>query len=163
VLILLVAALAPGILAAAWSAGFFWTWSFTVMPGLGAATPEAAIEAMRRVNEGIRTPGFAFVLFGPAVFAGLATAGAFGAGRRDVALTAGLATAVHGAGVLWVTIAFNLPLNDALAAAPVTPASAGDVWRGYAAPWTAWNHLRTAAATGTLLLMLLAALLLAWR
>ena len=44
---LLAGALALGLLAAAWSAGFFWAWSFTVMPGFAAAAPEAAIAAMR--------------------------------------------------------------------------------------------------------------------
>jgi uncharacterized membrane protein len=38
-------------------------------------------------------------------------------------------------------------LNQALAAAPVSPETAAEAWRRFAEPWTAWNHLRTAAAT----------------
>ena len=78
---LMAAALSLGLLAAAWSAGFFWSWSFAVMPGLGAAGPEAAVEAMRAVNANIAGPFFAFVLFGPVVLAALAVALAFAAGR----------------------------------------------------------------------------------
>lgn len=138
--VLLAAALSLGLLAAAWSAGFFWSWSFTVMPGLAAARPEAAVEAMRAVNANITGPFFAFVFFGPAVFAALAAALAFAAGWDAAAV-------LYGGGVVGVTVAANLPLNAALAAAPLTPDTAAEVWRAFAGPWTAWNHLRTAAAS----------------
>lgn len=41
---------------------------------------------------------------------------------------------------------FNVPRNDALAA--IDPASAGSarIWASYVTSWTAWNHVRTAAA-----------------
>lgn len=144
---MLAVALGLGLLAAAWSAGFFWAWSFTVMPGLSAAAPEAAIAAMRAANANIRGVGFAFVFFGPGLFAALSGALAFAAGLKGVALAALGAAALYGAGVLAVTAAANLPLNAALAAALVAPETAAAVWRDFAEPWTAWNHLRTAAAT----------------
>ncbi len=153
-LILLVAALAPGILAAAWSAGFFWTWSFTVMPGLAASPPEAAVAVMRATNAGIRSAGFAFVFFGPALLSASAAGLGFATGRAAVAWWAAAALLVYGAGVLAVTFLFNLPLNDGLAAARVDAANAVETWRAYAAPWTGWNHLRTAAATAAFLILL---------
>lgn len=156
---LLAAALGLGLLAAAWSAGFFWTWSFTVMPGLTAAGPDVAIAAMRAANAGIRTAGFAFVFFGPAVLSALGAVLALAIGRRDSALSCGAALLIYGAGVLAVTFLFNLPLNDGLAAADLARDGAATTWARYAAPWTAWNHLRTAAATATLGALLLAA----WR
>ncbi len=143
----LAATLALGLLASAWSAGFFWTWSFTVMPGFAAAPPEAAVAAMRAVNANIAGPGFAFVFFGPAVLAALSAALAFVAGLNSVALTALVAAVLYGAGVDGVTFAENIPLNMALAAAPAGPETAAELWSGFAAPWTAWNHLRTAAAS----------------
>jgi uncharacterized membrane protein len=143
----LAATLALGLLASAWSAGFFWTWSFTVMPGFAAAPPEAAVAAMRAVNANIVGPGFAFVFFGPAVLAALSAALAFVAGLNSVALAALGAAMLYGAGVVGVTFAANIPLNMALAAAPAGPETAAELWSGFAAPWTAWNHLRTAAAS----------------
>jgi uncharacterized membrane protein len=143
----LAATLALGLLASAWSAGFFWTWSFTVMPGFAAPPPEAAVAAMRAVNANIVGPGFAFVFFGPAVLAALSAALAFVAGLNSVALTALVAAVLYGAGVVGVTFAANIPLNMALAAAPAGPETAAELWSGFAAPWTAWNHLRTAAAS----------------
>lgn len=143
----LAGALALGLLAAGWSAGFFWTWSFAVMPGLAAAGPDAAVAAMRATNAGIRTPGFAFVFFGPAPLALLAAAAAFLLGLRPAALAAAAAFLVYAGGVLFVTFAENLPLNDRLAAADLAREGAAAAWARYAGEWTAWNHLRTAAAT----------------
>jgi uncharacterized membrane protein len=49
-------------------------------------------------------------------------------------------------GALLVTIMFNVPRNEALAAiAPTDPNSASH-WARYVAGWTGWNHVRTAAA-----------------
>jgi uncharacterized membrane protein len=47
---------------------------------------------------------------------------------------------------MFVTFAFNVPLNDTLAT--VNPANAGGAtqWASYLTTWTNWNHVRTAAA-----------------
>jgi uncharacterized protein (TIGR02246 family) len=45
-----------------------------------------------------------------------------------------------------VTIACNVPLNDALAAVDPSSADAGRVWTNYLKNWTTWNHVRTIAA-----------------
>jgi uncharacterized membrane protein len=156
---MLTAALALGLLAAGWSAGFFWAWSFTVMPGFAAAAPEAAVAAMRAVNANIAGPGFAFVFFGPAALAALSAALAFAAGAGAAGWAALAAAAVYAAGVVGVTFAANIPLNNALAAASPAPGAAAEVWRSFAEPWTAWNHLRTAAAALAFLATALAAVL----
>ncbi|MBD0274988.1 MAG: DUF1772 domain-containing protein [Acetobacteraceae bacterium] len=157
--LMLAVALTLGLLAAGWSAGFFWAWSFTVMPGFAAAAPEAAVSAMRAVNANIVGPGFAFVFFGPAVLAALSAALAFAAGARAAGWVALAAATIYAAGVIGVTFAANIPLNNALAAASSAPEAAAEVWRGFAGPWTAWNHLRTAAATLAFLVVALSAVL----
>ena len=49
-------------------------------------------------------------------------------------------------GMFVLTIVFNVPLNDALAAAdPSRPAGAA-LWARYLKDWTFWNHVRTAAS-----------------
>jgi uncharacterized membrane protein len=45
--------------------------------------------------------------------------------------------------VLGVTIVFNVPLNDALAAAPAGSAEQAALWQRYLDVWTMWNHVRT--------------------
>jgi uncharacterized membrane protein len=154
---ILLATLVLGLLAAALSAGFFWSWSFTVMPGLSASPPEAAVAVMRAANAGIGGPVFAFVFFGPALFAALAAALGFATGRAALGWWAAAAALVYAAGVLAVTFGVNLPMNAALATAQLDATNAAEAWRGYAPAWTRWNHLRTASATAALLLLLGAA------
>jgi len=50
------------------------------------------------------------------------------------------------AGTLLVTIVFNVPRNEALAAVAPTDPNSAKLWAGYVAGWTAWNHVRTAAS-----------------
>ncbi len=58
-------------------------------------------------------------------------------------------------GCFLVTIVFNVPMNDALAAlAPDAPDRAAR-WAGYLAEWTTWNHIRTAAALAASALLII--------
>lgn len=51
-------------------------------------------------------------------------------------------------GSLLVTMLFNVPRNSALAALAPSSPEAVDLWHTYLSSWTAWNHVRTAAALG---------------
>jgi uncharacterized membrane protein len=50
------------------------------------------------------------------------------------------------AGTIFVTMAFNVPLNNRLASASANSAEGASVWNTYLSAWTAWNHVRTVAA-----------------
>jgi uncharacterized membrane protein len=131
-----------GVLATALIAGFFYSYSISVMPGLGVSDPLAATLAMRGINAVIRTPAFAFSFFGALAFP---VAAGLLARTRAVAVLAVAGGLVYGIGGVAVTFMVNVPLNEALAAASPT-ASAPDLWREYATPWTIWNHVRTLAS-----------------
>jgi uncharacterized membrane protein len=131
--------LSLALLASALIAGFFYTYSISVMPGLAAAEPAAAIQAMQGINATIRTPIFAFAFFGAFGFTLLAAALSR---TRGVLLPLLGAVAIYGAGGLALTFVVHVPMNDALATVTVTSSDAGQVWRDYAEPWTAWNHIR---------------------
>jgi uncharacterized membrane protein len=49
-------------------------------------------------------------------------------------------------GCLLVTVAFNVPLNNRLAAADPDSSAAEALWAHYLSRWTLWNHVRTAAS-----------------
>jgi uncharacterized membrane protein len=49
-------------------------------------------------------------------------------------------------GCFCVTMAFNVPRNDALAAVDPASAEGAALWTTYLSSWTAWNHVRTAAS-----------------
>jgi uncharacterized membrane protein len=46
-----------------------------------------------------------------------------------------------------VTIAFNVPRNNRLAAVDPESAEGTEVWERYVPEWTAWNTVRTIAST----------------
>ena len=49
-------------------------------------------------------------------------------------------------GTIGVTIAGNIPLNDALAIVAPGSTDGATLWARYLTDWTFWNHVRTAAA-----------------
>jgi uncharacterized membrane protein len=63
---------------------------------------------------------------------------------------------VYLVGIIGVTMVFNVPMNDALAAAQPESAEAATFWQQYLSTWTMWNHVRTIAGTGALALFILA-------
>jgi uncharacterized membrane protein len=53
-------------------------------------------------------------------------------------------------GTFIVTLIFNVPLNNRLAAIAPTDRGAPALWATYMDRWTMWNHIRTLAAAGAL-------------
>jgi uncharacterized membrane protein len=49
-------------------------------------------------------------------------------------------------GLSGVTIAFNVPLNNALAIVDPNSADGAALWAKYLTNWTFWNHVRMVAA-----------------
>jgi uncharacterized membrane protein len=54
--------------------------------------------------------------------------------------------ALYLVGTFGITIACNVPLNNALASVSPAAPDAAQRWAEYRARWTGWNHVRTAAA-----------------
>ena len=46
-------------------------------------------------------------------------------------------------GCILVTIVFNVPLNNELAAVKPGNGAGAELWTRYLSAWTAWNHVRT--------------------
>jgi uncharacterized membrane protein len=61
------------------------------------------------------------------------------------ALLACIAGLVYLLGSIGVTMVFNVPLNNKLAAVPASAKDLTAHWQAYRAPWTRWNHVRTVA------------------
>lgn len=126
------------------SAGLYYAYSCSVLPGLKAAaerSPDTAEVSMRAINVAIENPAFL------ATFAGapLLTAAALLTDAPRGWVVASLA--LH-AVTLGVTFAASIPLNDALAT--------GGSWQEFAGAWTGWNHVRTASSLGALACLVVA-------
>jgi uncharacterized membrane protein len=98
---------------------------------------------MQSINVVVLNRWFFAVFFGTAaVCIGLAVY-ALSARSGSAAIFLLLGSALYVFGVIVVTIVFNVPLNDALAAVDPGSAEGARLWRRYLSVWTAWNHVRT--------------------
>lgn len=127
------------------AAGFFFGFSTVVMPALGQLSDAEGITAMNQINVDAVKPWLMTLLFGTAA----ACVATIVAGLADWGETNGPYLVAGGAlyllGAIGVTMAFNVPRNNALARVdPSDPAAAG-YWTRYLAEWTRWNHVRTVA------------------
>jgi uncharacterized membrane protein len=87
--------------------------------------------------------------------AALAVAGCFRLGEPGaVAMLAG--GAIYVIGMFVITMVFNVPLNDALAAADPASAEGAKLWARYLSDWTLWNHVRTVASLAATVLVTMA-------
>jgi uncharacterized membrane protein len=127
-------------------AGVFFAFSSFVMPALKRLKPAHGIAAMQSINRLAVAPAFMAALFGTAVAClGLAVWAAISWGERPAALVLA-GGGLYIVGVVGVTIARNVPLNERLAKLHPQDADATVRWYEYVAKWTAWNHARAAAA-----------------
>jgi uncharacterized membrane protein len=141
------AALFAATLTAGLSAGLFFAWACSVMPGLRQVDDRTFVAAMQRMNVAIVNGLFLAVFLGAPALAAVAGALHLDADGRDALpwIVAGL---VFGLAVLVVTFAINVPLNNALDAAgdPDAIADPGAVRAAFEARWVRWNLVRTVSA-----------------
>ncbi len=135
--VLLLAALGAGLVA-----GAFAVFSLMVMPALAALPDRAGVAAMQSVNRTAIRPTFLTALFGTAVLCLAVGVVELTGEGRPLVLGGALAYVV---GVAGVTVAANVPLNDALARLDGASAAVAGEWRRYVRRWTAWNTVRAAA------------------
>jgi uncharacterized membrane protein len=137
----LVACLACGLVA-----GVFFAFSAFVMKALARIAPSEGIAAMQSINVVVLNVWFLSLFLGTAAICVVALVVSllrWSESGMAWMLAGGL---LYLAGTVLVTIACNVPRNEALAkVAPSEPAAA-NFWARYVAGWTAWNHVRTAAA-----------------
>jgi uncharacterized membrane protein len=139
-LVTLAAALGSGL-----AAGFFFAFSFTVMPALAKIPAAQGIAAMQSINIVVINPWFFTVFFGTALLSVIAIVAALMRWQDPRAIQWLVAGTIYLLGTIVVTMVCNVPRNNALAAlAPESPAAA-TYWIEYLSSWTAWNHVRTIA------------------
>ena len=137
----LVTALSCGLVA-----GVFFAFSSFVMASLKRLPLAQGIAAMQSIIIVAVTPAFMTALFGTAAAClGLAGWALISMGGAPLALVL-IGCALYLVGAIGVTIAFNVPLNNRLEKLHSRDAGAAGFWDEYVTKWTAWNHVRAAAA-----------------
>jgi uncharacterized membrane protein len=130
------------------AAGAFALYAHTVMPGLKATDDRTFVAAFQAMDRAIINPWFMITAFGGALL--LTIAAALTNLGRDPLPWIAVALGLYVIAFV-ITIAVNVPLNDALKAAG-DPDRIGDIAavreRFHEARWAAWNLVRTLLSTG---------------
>jgi uncharacterized membrane protein len=144
--VLVVALAVASALGSGMVAGFFFAFSVCVMRALGRLPSDQGMAAMQSINVVILNPWFFTAFFGTATVCLLLAVLSLFTWSASHALYLLAGSLLYLVGSVFVTIAFNVPLNDTLAAVHPHSAEGPAVWTRYLARWTAWNHVRTAAS-----------------
>lgn len=138
-------------------AGFFYAYACSVMYGLNDSTAIVALEAMQGINRTVRNPVFALSFFGTALLLPLAAGLALSAGAKRAGLLLATAALCYIGGGFLLTMAVNVPMNEALASVDVRAlADPAKAWAQYEGPWSFWNWVRTGFSFAALLLSTIA-------
>lgn len=126
--------------------GFFLAFSACVMSALSRQPPPSAIATMQAINIVVINPLFLGAFLGTAALCVIASGLAVLDWQASRSLSLLVASALYVLGSLFVTLRFNVPHNDALAAVSADSAEGQRLWREYLQRWTAWNHVRCVAS-----------------
>jgi uncharacterized membrane protein len=157
-LVLLFAAVTTALMA-----GLFYAWSISVMPGIARLPDRGFLSAMQEMNRAILNPLFLLCFMGAAILLPVATFMQYSqpvSGRFWLLLLASIA---YLAGVMGVTMAGNVPLNNMIDAFQIQSATAQELAKmrqDFEGPWNRLNTIRTLSVTLSVILVIAACL---WR
>jgi len=137
----LIAALGCGLIA-----GVFFAFSSFVMRALGRLPASSGIAPMQSINAVVLNPVFLGTFVGTAIVCVLAIIAALLTWHDQQSAYMLVGGILYLIGSFLVTIVFNVPLNNVLAGIGADDPESANVWAKYRVQWTAWNHVRTAAA-----------------
>jgi uncharacterized membrane protein len=127
-------------------AGVFFAFSTFVMKALAQLPSAQGIAAMQSINVVVINPWFMAAFLGTALACTVLGVASLFMWHRPGAAYLLVGCLLYVIGSFVVTMLFNVPRNDALAAVDPASADGANLWAAYVTGWTAWNHVRTAAA-----------------
>ena len=127
-------------------AGVFFAFSTFVMSALARLQPAQGIAAMQAINITAINPLFMLVLFGTATLCLFLAVTSLLKWHQPSAIYLLAGSLLYLIGTVMVTIAVNVPLNDALAIVKPDSVDGASLWSSYLTNWTIWNHVRTATS-----------------
>jgi uncharacterized membrane protein len=136
--------------------GALFAFSTAIMNALSRLPPAQGIAAMQSINIAIINPLFITALFGTAATCVLVTISALPRLPQADAVYLLVGSLLYLVGAIGVTIACNIPLNDALAKVAPESTEGASLWTRYLTEWTFWNHIRTLASLAAAIIFLLA-------
>ena len=129
------------------SAGFFYAWAVSVIPGTRKVTDEVYLATMQSINRAILNPAFFLIFFGSLFFLAISTVQQMQSGLTFWLLLA--ATLTYLAGTLAVTSFGNVPLNNTLDVIQLSETSIkqmAEIREQYEFKWNRLHTIRTVFA-----------------
>ena len=150
------------IIASAIVSGVFLTFSDFVIRSLDGAKRSAGIEVMQGINRDVFRTVFMVLLLGMSMLSPFLVGYAYfnlGEPASSWIMAGGI---LYFAGVFFVTLAFNVPMNNRLDTLDHAGPEATAYWTGtYMPRWTFWNHVRAVTAGAAAVCFLTASVWLA--
>ena len=137
-------------------AGVFFAFSTFVIQALAQQPIASGITTMQAINITVLNLWFMTVFLGTAVTCSFLVILVLLKGRQTGGIYLLVGSLFYLVGTLGVTIAFNVPLNEALAIVKPDSPEGTNLWANYLTNWTFWNHVRTIAALAAAALFTLA-------
>lgn len=140
------------------SAGLFYSWSVSVIPGTQKVADPAYLETMQSINRAILNPAFFLIFFGSILFLSLSSIYEFHVNKMTFWLLLS-ASIFYLIGTVGVTALGNVPLNDqldALELAKVNVKEMAEFRKYYESNWNHLHLIRTVFAVASFLLSTLA-------
>lgn len=126
--------------------GVFLAFSDFIMRSLGQVAGHGGVEAMQVINREVFRIVFMVLFLGMAPVSLLLIVYGLAWGENTGALLIAGAGAVYLIGAFLVTVVFNVPLNETLAAMDTEASETASFWQQtYLPRWTFWNSVRTEA------------------
>ena len=127
-------------------AGVFFAFSAFIMKALARIDPSQGMAAMQSINIVVLNPVFLGVFVGTALVCIVTVVFSFMQWSKPGAGYLFAGGLLYLIGTFFVTMAFNVPKNEALRVVTPDDARAASLWAAYVPRWTMWNHVRTGAA-----------------
>lgn len=141
------------------SAGLFYAWSVSVIPGTKRMADHSYLEAMQQINRAILNPGFFAIFFGSLLLMLWSSYLEFKADLSPSFFFTLAALIVYIAGTVGVTAVGNVPLNEALDLIELNKLGASELKmtrQAYELKWNRLHHVRTVFSIISFVLLLLA-------
>ena len=126
------------------SAGLFYAWQVSVIPGTKKIADPTYLEAMQSINRAILNPAFFLTFFGSPLALAISTIQQYNSGLIFWILLS--ATLIYVAGTFCVTAFGNVPLNDLLDALHLSELDtwkAAEFRKSYEVKWNRLHIIRT--------------------
>jgi len=141
------------------SAGLFYAWVVSVIPGTKKISDQAYLETMQTINREILNVGFFIIFFGALFFLLGSTYLQYKVKMDSAFYLTLMATLIYAFGTIGVTMLGNVPLNNLVEALDLSTFRAEDYRNArlaYEGRWNTLNLFRTISALISFILILLA-------